>query len=127
MFDKNNIKFDIHNNRVVYNALRTFTNYSSKIRMDTVKIPTYVIREVFMHKMSLDLYCNGNYERTYSYDNLKNYLFKHEEPYIYKGFFRSKEINYKLNKVEVRKYLTYSSSPCGKRSRSRSGTARPNI
>ena len=118
MFNRRNIKFDIYNNRVIYNALTTFTNSHAKLfKIDSFKIPSYVLREVYMHKMSLDLYCNGKYEKTYSYDSIRNYLFRQEEPIIYEGRFRNKEVKYKLNKVEIRKYIAYSHSPSGKRCR----------
>lgn len=116
MFNTRNIKFDVRNNRIMYNALTTFRNsYARLYTVDSFKIPSYVLREVFMHKMSLDLFCNNRYIRTYSYDNLKSYLFRREESRIYTGYFRNKQVEYKLTKVEIRKYITYSKQAGGNR------------
>lgn len=95
MNNKGNIEFFPHKNQIKYNAIRKFKD-------NIIKIPSYVINEVFRKKMTIHIYHKDRYQRSFNYDNLFSYI-KGIEEQEYQGVFRQKDITYKLARVEVRK------------------------
>lgn len=91
MAKKQNITF--YPNKIKYNALKIF-------KKNLIKVPSYLLDEVFLRKVDLELYRNGTYVTTYSYDNLINFI-RNTEPKVYKGQFCRKDITYKLVNIEV--------------------------
>ena len=89
-----NIRFLTKQNKIQYNALKIFRNKR------IVKIPDYVIDEVFITKSELEIYYKGKLLKTYSYDNLNNFLL-YKERRRYEGGFRDKDILYRLQHVDV--------------------------
>jgi hypothetical protein len=87
---KRNIKF--LPGVIKYNAIKTFEGF--------VKIPSYVIAELFKNKTRLEIYHDGemiaNYKSTEIYKHIKKI-----EPEVYKGRFKYKDITYKLNQIEI--------------------------
>jgi hypothetical protein len=79
--------------KVKYNALKRFNK-------NIIKIPSYVISEVFKKKAQLDIYHQDDLLASYSWENLVNYI-KNVEHKEYTGKFRNKDIKYKLNHVEI--------------------------
>lgn len=91
---RGNIEFFPNGENIIrYNAIRKFRN-------NIIKIPSYVVNEVFKHKMTIDIYYNGIYQTSYSYDNLFSYI-KGFEAKLYEGVFRQKDITYNLTRIEV--------------------------
>lgn len=88
---KRNIEF--FPNKIKYNAVKKF-------RKNIIKIPTYIIDEVFKRKLKIEIYHENKYVTTYSYDNLFSFV-KNTESTEYKGKFRNKDITYKLTNVEI--------------------------
>lgn len=80
-------------NTIRYNAIRKFRN-------NIIKVPSYVVNEVFRNKMTIDIYHNGIYQRSFSYDNLYNYI-QGFEGKLYTGIFRQKDITYNLTRIEI--------------------------
>ena len=76
-----------------YNAIKKFKN-------NIIKIPSYVVDDVFEKKKTIDIYHNGKYQISYNWDSLVNYI-KNIEDKEYDGKFRNKDIKYKLNHVEI--------------------------
>lgn len=91
MNKKRNIEF--FPNKIKYNAVKKFNN-------NIIKIPTYVIDEIFKKKMKIDIYHDNKYVVTYNYDNLFSYI-KNTEDKEYLGKFRNEDIVYKLINVEI--------------------------
>ena len=91
MSEKRNIEF--LPGKIRYNAIKKFKNH-------IIKIPSYVIKEVFKNKSKIEIYHNGRFQASYDYDNLFDSI-KEVEPKEYKGKFRNKNIIYKLNHVSV--------------------------
>lgn len=88
---KRNIQF--LQNKIQYNALKKF-------RGNIIKIPSYVIDEVFAKKLSIEISFNDKTLVSYSYDNLFHYIKKNEDK-EYEGKFRNKDITYTLTHVKV--------------------------
>ena len=91
MVKKRNIQF--LKNKIRYNAIKKFKG-------DVVKIPSYVIDEVFKHKIDIEITHNEKVVATYSYDNLFHFIEKTEDKQ-YNGKFRNRSINYNLTHVRV--------------------------
>lgn len=88
---KQNIKFSP--GQVRYNAIKRFNN-------NIIKIPSYVVAEVFERKSTIEIYHQGQLLARYNWQNLKNYIKKVEEK-TYKGKFRNKDIAFQLNHIEI--------------------------
>ena len=88
---KRNIQF-LHN-KIQYNAIKKFKG-------NIIKIPSYVIDEVFKNKINIEISHNDQLLVSYSYDNLFHYIKKTEKK-EYEGKFRNKEITYNLTHVKV--------------------------
>jgi len=88
---KRNIQF--LQNKIKYNALRKFKG-------DIIKIPSYVIDEVFRKKTTIEISYNNKKIASYSYDNLFHFI-KANEDKEYEGNFRNRPITYTLTHVRV--------------------------
>lgn len=88
---KRNIQF--LKNKIRYNAIKKFKG-------DVIKIPSYVIDEVFKNKMEIEISHNDKVLATYSYDNLFHFIDKQEDKQ-YDGKFRNRSIKYNLTHVRV--------------------------
>lgn len=98
---KGNIQFFPHKNRIRYNALTKFkTSLTNTTGAFAVKVPTYVVDEVFRNKMKLDIYYRNEFVTTLSYDNLRYHIDRVENK-VYNGVFRKKQITYKLTRIEL--------------------------
>lgn len=93
MNKKRNIIFFPKSNKIRYNAIKKFND-------STIKIPTYIINEVFQNKMKIAIYHNNSHIVTYSYDNLFSFI-QNTDKKEYKGKFRRKDIIYKLSNVAI--------------------------
>lgn len=91
MSKKRNIEF--LPGKIRYNALKKFKN-------NIIKIPSYVVDEVFEKKSKIEIYYNDKLQASYNYENLYNYI-KNVEHKEYEGKFRNKDIIYQLNHIEV--------------------------
>lgn len=91
MVKKRNIQF--LKNRIRYNAIKKFKG-------DVIKIPSYVIDEVFKHKIDIEISHKDKVIATYSYDNLFHFIDK-EETKQYNGKFRNRDITYTLTHVRI--------------------------
>lgn len=91
MAKKRNIQF--LRNKIKYNAIKKFNG-------NVIKIPSYVIDEVFKHKMDIEISHKNKVVATYSYDNLFHFIKKTEKK-EYDGKFRNKDIKYNLTHVRV--------------------------
>lgn len=91
MSKKRNIQF--LPGKIRYNAIRKFDD-------NIIKIPSYVITEVFEKKKNIEIYHNNKLVASYNYENLYSYI-KEVEQKEYEGKFRNKNITYKLNHVDV--------------------------
>jgi hypothetical protein len=92
MSKKRNIEF-LPGGKVRYNAIKKFND-------NIIKIPSYVVDEVVSNKSKIDIYHQGKYKVTYSWENLINYIAGIEQK-EYSGRFRLKRIKYRLNRVEI--------------------------
>lgn len=88
---KRNIEF--LPNKIKYNAIKKFQN-------NIIKIPSYVLDEVFAKKLTIEISHEGKVMKTYNYDNLFSYIKKTEDK-EYNGKFRNKDIVYTLTHVKV--------------------------
>lgn len=79
--------------RIKYNAIKKFDR-------GIIKIPTYIIDEIIKEKMVIDILHNGKLLKTYTYENIRNYIIRTENKQ-YSGKFRRKDITYKLSHVET--------------------------
>lgn len=79
--------------KIRYNAIKKFKN-------NIIKIPSYVVNEVFEKKSKIEIYHKNTLQASYSYENLYSYI-KNVEHKEYEGKFRNKDITYKLNHVDV--------------------------
>lgn len=93
MTKKGNIEFYPHKRKIKYNAIRRFG-------ANTIKIPDYIVNEVFKNKMHIDVYHKGKFQKSYNFDNLHGYI-QGQEHTSYTGRFRNKDIEYKLINLEV--------------------------
>ena len=91
MAKRRNIQF--LKNKIQYNALKKFNG-------DVIKIPSYVIDEVFKKKIDIEISHNDKHVVTYSYDNLFHFIEKTENK-KYTGKFRNRDITYNLTHVRV--------------------------
>lgn len=91
MVKKRNIQF--LKDKIKYNAIRKFKG-------DVIKVPSYVIDEVFKHKIDIEISHNDKKVVTYSYDNLFHFIDKIENKQ-YKGKFRKKDITYSLTHIRI--------------------------
>ena len=91
MLKKRNIQF--FKSKVEYNAIRKFKD-------NIIKIPSYVIDEVFKNKIDIEISHNDKKIVTYSYDNLFHFIEKTETK-EYEGTFRDEPIIYRLTHVRV--------------------------
>jgi len=88
---KRNIQF-LHN-KIQYNAIKKFNG-------NIIKIPSYVIDEVFRTKTDIEILHKERKLVTYSYDNLFHFIKKTEKK-KYEGKFRNRDITYNLTHVRV--------------------------
>lgn len=79
--------------KIKYNALKKFQG-------NIIRVPSYIVDEVYRHKMAIELYHNNEYLTTYFYDNLNSFI-SHIEEKIYEGYYSEEPIEYKLAYVEV--------------------------
>lgn len=79
--------------KIKYNALKKF-------RGDIIKIPSYVIDEVFKTKSTIEISFRDKEVAKYSYDNLFHFITKNEER-EYDGKFRNQDIKYTLTHVKI--------------------------
>lgn len=79
--------------KIRYNAIKKFKN-------NIIKIPSYVVDEVFKKKITIDIYHKGELQASYTYENLFNYI-KSVETTSYEGKFRNKDISFQLNHIEI--------------------------
>tara|TARA_R110000772_G_scaffold94399_3_gene192267 strand:- start:253 stop:531 length:279 start_codon:yes stop_codon:yes gene_type:complete len=92
MVKKRNIQF--LKNKIRYNAIKKFKGG------DVVKIPSYVLDEVFKHKIDIEISHKDKIVATYSYDNLFHFIEKAETKQ-YNGKFRNRSIIYTLTHVRI--------------------------
>lgn len=91
MSKKRNIEF--LPGKVRYNAIKKFNK-------NIIKVPSYVVNEVFEKKSSIEIRHQGKLLVTYTWENLMNYI-KNIEQKTYEGKFRNKDITYQLNHIEI--------------------------
>lgn len=91
MKKRRNIQFS--KGHVKYNAIRKFDD-------DIVKIPSYVVNEVFRKKGSLKIFHQGKLKAHYTWENLKHYI-RRVEKKEYEGKFRLQDITYRLNWIQI--------------------------
>lgn len=91
MKKKRNIEF--LDDKIQYNAIRKFNG-------NIIKIPSYVIDEVFREKLDIEITHNNKLLARYSYDNLFHFI-KRNEKRKYKGTFNYEPIEYHLTHVRV--------------------------
>jgi hypothetical protein len=93
MCKKKNRNIEFLPGTVKYNAIRKFDD-------NVVKIPSYVIAEVIAKKSTLKIYHRNVFLTSYTWENIYNFIKKIEQK-VYKGKFRDKSIEYKLNQVQT--------------------------